>query len=180
MKLLSKLLFVIISIVALALIIALFVEQDFKVERSINIQGKQQEEVFNYLKHLKNQNEWSVWQQMDPEMKQSYKGQDGTVGFISAWSSQNENVGKGEQVITVLHYPNRIETALRFKEPFESSNTAYFDIQRAESGVTVHWGIKGTTPYPFNIMGLFYNMENEMGPDLEEGLKNLKKELEVE
>lgn len=180
MKLLSKMLFVLISMIALALIIALFVDQDFNVERSINIQGKQQEEVFYYLKHLENQNEWSVWHKMDPDMKISYKGQDGSVGFISAWNSENGNVGKGEQEITLLHYPNRIETALRFKEPFESNNNAYFDIERAENGVTVHWGIKGTTPYPFNIMGLFYNMENEIGPDLEEGLKNLKKELEVE
>lgn len=180
MKLLSKLLFITISIIALTLIVALFVEQDFKVERTITIQNRQQDEVFYYLKHIKNQNEWSVWQQMDPNMKQSYSGQDGTVGFLSTWDSKNEDVGKGEQEITLLHYPDRIETALRFKEPFESTSTGYFDLQRSEDGVIVNWGIKGTTPYPFNIMCLFFNMDKEMGPDLEEGLKNLKKELEVE
>ena len=180
MKLLSKLLFITISIIALALIIALFVDQDFKVERTITIKNRASDEVFYYLKHLKNQNEWSVWQKMDPDMKQSYKGQDGTVGFIAAWNSNNEDVGQGEQEITHLHYPDRIETALRFKEPFEATNTAYFDIQYTEGGVKIKWGIKGTTPYPFNIMCLFVDMEDEIGPDLEEGLKNLKKELEEE
>jgi hypothetical protein len=33
-------------------------------------------------------------------------------------------------------------------------------------------------PYPFNLMGLFMDMEETLGQDLEKGLKNLKRVLE--
>lgn len=178
MKLLSKLLFITISIIALALIIALFVDKDFNVERKITIKS-QSDEVFTYLKSIKNQNDWSVWQQMDPAMEQTYKGEDGRVGFISAWKSTNEDVGEGEQEITMLHYPNRIETELRFKKPFETTSKAYFNITEIGQETEVKWGIQGSTPYPMNIMYLFMNMDGQIGPDLEEGLKNLKKHLEA-
>ena len=37
---------------------------------------------------------------MDPNIKTDFRGTDGTVGFISAWDSNNiKNVGKGEQEI---------------------------------------------------------------------------------
>ncbi len=35
----------------------------------------------------------------DPLMKKQFKGTDGTVGFLYAWDSQNNEVGKGEQEI---------------------------------------------------------------------------------
>lgn len=177
MKLLSKLLFITISIIALVLIVALFVDRDFTVERKVTIQ-QPAEEVFVYLKNLKNQNEWSVWQQMDPNMSQSFKGKDGQVGFVSAWKSNNEDVGEGEQEITYLHYPNRIETQIRFKKPFEANNKSYYDIQTVKNNTEVTWGITGSTPWPMNIMYLFVNMEDEIAPDFEKGLENLKKQLE--
>lgn len=178
MKLLSKLLFITISIIALALIIALFVDKDFNVERKITLKVKS-DEVFTYLKNIKNQNDWSVWQQMDPTMEQTYTGEDGRIGFISAWKSKNEDVGEGEQEITMLHYPNRIETQLRFIKPIETTNNAYFNLTENEQETEVKWGIHGSTTYPMNIMYLFINMDSQIGPDLEEGLKNLKKHLEA-
>ena len=39
---------------------------------------------------------------MDPDVKRTSKGSDGTAGFITYWDSQVKNVGKGEQEITQI------------------------------------------------------------------------------
>ena len=36
---------------------------------------------------------------MDRNVKKSFKGTDGTVGFVAAWDSDNKKVGKGEQEV---------------------------------------------------------------------------------
>lgn len=32
-------------------------------------------------------------------MKREFRGEDGTVGFVAAWDSENPDAGKGEQEI---------------------------------------------------------------------------------
>ena len=59
--------------------------------------------VFEYLKHLKNKEEYGVWNNIDPDMKKSYNGADGEVGFTYTWDSQNEDVGAGEQEIVAIN-----------------------------------------------------------------------------
>src|SRR5690606_7302599 len=98
MKIVKKILIVLAIIIAIPLIIALFVKKDYAVQREVTI-DKPKQEVFDYIKYLKNQDNYSKWNKIDPEMKKSYKGTDGTVGFISRWESNKKEVGWGEQEI---------------------------------------------------------------------------------
>ena len=84
MKNLKKIFAVIAIIIAIPLVVALFVKKDYVVEREIII-NKPKAEVFEYIKFLKNQDNYSKWNMMDPDMKKTYQGTYGTVGFISAW-----------------------------------------------------------------------------------------------
>ena len=52
---------------------------------------------------------------MDPDMKKTYRGTDGTVGFVSAWDSEKDDVGKGEQEIIKITDGERIDYELRFQ-----------------------------------------------------------------
>lgn len=178
MKNLKKIFAVIAIIIAIPLVVALFVKKDYVVEREIII-NKPKAEVFEYIKFLKNQDNYSKWNMMDPDMKKTYKGTDGTIGFISAWESKMENVGAGEQEIVNMIDGERIDMKLRFKVPFESQNDAYMITEDMSNNQTkVKWGFKGAFPYPFNLMGLFMDMEKAVGGDLEVGLQNLKNLLE--
>ncbi len=178
MKNLKKIFAVIAIIIAIPLVVALFVKKDYVVEREIII-NKPKAEVFEYIKFLKNQDNYSKWNMMDPDMKKTYQGTDGTIGFISAWESKMENVGAGEQEIVNMIDGERIDTKLRFKVPFESQNDAYMITEDMSNNQTkVKWGFKGAFPYPFNLMGLFMDMEKAVGGDLEVGLQNLKNLLE--
>lgn len=174
MKIIKKILLGIVILIALILIIGIFTKKEYTVERSIVI-NKPKQEVFDYIKSLKNQNEFSVWARMDPNMKKEYHGTDGTVGFISSWDSDQKDVGKGEQEITKIDEGNRIDFALRFIKPMEGNATAYMTTEPvAENQTTVKWVFEGKMGYPMNAMLLFMNMDKMLGPDLEQGLVNLK------
>jgi hypothetical protein len=74
--------FSILGIIVLALIVAAVADKQYSVEREITINAPHQE-VFDYVKYLKNQDEFSKWATMDPDMKNKFTGIDGTVGFIA-------------------------------------------------------------------------------------------------
>ncbi|MCB9251210.1 MAG: SRPBCC family protein [Flavobacteriales bacterium] len=178
MKILKTILIVIVSIIALFLITALFVKKDYSVEREVVI-SKPTQEVYDYVKFLKNQDNYSKWNQMDPNSVKTYTGTDGEVGFISAWDSKMDDVGAGEQEIKKLANGERIDWELRFKRPFESTEQAYMVTSSAEEGKTnVKWGFKGHMDYPMNMMLLFMDFEKMIGDDLQTGLNNLKTVME--
>lgn len=170
MKIIKKILLGLLALIVLLLVVALFVPKEFKSERQVII-NKPRQEVFDYLKYVKNQNNFGVWQKSDPEMKTSFEGTDGQVGFKYSWNGKK--VGKGSQTITKIVDGERIETELDFG--FGDPATAFFLVKDAGTGQTsVTWGITGKSPWPFNIMSLFY----DMGKDFEKGLENLKDILE--
>lgn len=178
MKIFKKIFIAIAILIAIPLVVALFTKKDYAVEREIII-NKPKQEVFDYIKFLKNQDNYSVWATIDPAMKKEYKGTDGTVGFISAWESKIDDVGKGEQEIMKIIDGERLDFQLRFKIPFEANDDAYMVTETiAENQTKVKWGFKGKMSYPMNFMLLFMNMEKMLGNDLATGLSNLKKVLE--
>jgi len=179
MKILKIILIAVGILIAIPLIVSLFVKKDYEVEREITI-DKPKEEVFDYVIFLKNQDNYSKWATMDPDMKKTYSGTDGTVGFVSAWESDNKDVGKGEQEIMKITEGERIDFELRFFEPFESTEPAYMTTESVSQNQTkVKWGFNGHMDYPMNIMMLFMDFEKMIGDDLDTGLKNLKSELET-
>lgn len=177
MRILKIVLFSVLGIIILLLLLAVFVKKDYVVTRSVVIE-KPRGLVYNYVKYLKNQDNYSKWAALDPNMKKSFKGTDATVGFVSAWEG-NKKVGKGEQEILALKENERIDYALRFKEPFEDEAHAFISFSQAPYNATnVVWSIDGKMVYPTNLFLLVMNMDKEIGSDLETGLTNLKRLLE--
>ncbi len=175
MKILKKILVIVAIIIAIPLIIALFVEKNYSVEREITI-NKPRQEVFNYVKHLKNQDNYSKWVRMDPNMKKDFRGTDGTVGFVYAWDG-NDDAGKGEQEIKSITEGERVDVEVRFEKPMEG--VAYAPIiteSVSENQTKVRWGMKGKSTYPLNFVNLF--MDGMLGKDIEKSLVDLKGVLE--
>lgn len=178
MNILKGIVFLILGVIVLALIVALFVKKEYTVEREITI-NKSRQEVYDYIKYLKNQNNFSKWAKMDPAMKTEFRGTDGTVGFVSAWESAKKDVGKGEQEIKNLTDGHRLDTEIRFIKPFESTCSAYMTTEDlGANACTVKWVFNGKMNYPMNLMCLFMNMDKMIGGDLQIGLTNLKKIME--
>ena len=169
----------IVGFIAFIFAVAFIVSADFSVERSVVIE-KSKQEVFNYVRYLENQYNYSVWGDLDSDMKQEFRGTDGTVGFVSAWEG-NEDAGAGEQEIIGMVDGERIDYELRFFEPFESTSYSFMSTESiSENQTRVTWGMFGTFPRPMNIMLLFFDLEEAIGNDYETGLNNLKAILENE
>lgn len=178
MKILKWILIVVVSILVLVLVIALFVKKEYEIEREVVI-TKNKQQVFEYVKYLKNQDNYSKWNMTDPNSKREYKGEDGTVGFYTSWDSENKNVGKGEQTIAKLVEGERVEFDLHFIKPFDGKAKSYIALEAlSETQTKVKWGFNSSMPYPMNIMRVVMNMEKMLGDDLQTGLNNLKNILE--
>ncbi|HEV7333293.1 MAG TPA: SRPBCC family protein [Flavisolibacter sp.] len=174
MKILKRILLGILGVIALLLLTALFVKKDYNVERSVSI-NKPKEQVFAFVKQARNQDQYNKWIQADPQVKKSYQGEDGTIGFVYAWDSKE--AGKGEQEISSISEGERIDFTLRFKEPFESNAAAHMTTETvADNQTKLTWGMKGSNPYPMNLMNLF--VPSILGNDLETSLHTLKSLLE--
>ncbi|WP_418358078.1 SRPBCC family protein [Shewanella basaltis] len=175
---LKKILLGLAVVIAIPFIVALFIKTDYSVMRTVTI-DKPVSEVFDYVKHLKNQDNFSKWAQMDPEMVKTYRGIDATVGFVSAWASENPDVGVGEQEIIAIDEGKRIDFELRFISPFEATEPAYMTTEAVSAQQTkVNWGFSGHMNYPMNLMFLFVDFETMIGEDLQQGLDTLKVLLE--
>lgn len=176
MQVLLILLLVIIAAIGLLLFIGLFSKKSYTIQRDTVI-DKPVSEVFHYLKHLRNQERFSKWVMADPDLKKSFKGTDGTVGFVYAWEG-NKKAGKGEQEIMAIRDEQQIDVEIRFEKPFKAIAKTPFVVEALSSQQTkVRWEMSSALAYPANIM-LLFNIEKVLAKDMEISLTNLKNILE--
>ncbi|MFZ4400164.1 MAG: SRPBCC family protein [Bacteroidales bacterium] len=178
MEIIVTILLILLSLIALVFIIAIFSPKEYAIEREIIIK-KPLIEVFNYLKHIKNQDYFSKWVMTDPGMKKEFRGVDGCVGFVYAWDSNIKQAGAGEQEIIKIEEGKRIDIEVRFLRPFSAiANTPFITESEADNQTKVKWGMSSKMKYPLNIMLLFMNAEKMLGNDMLISLTNLKNILE--
>ncbi len=172
MKILKKILIILLIIIAIPLIVALFVSKDFKGYAEISI-NKPKQEVFDYIQNVENQRHFGVWFLMDPNIKTSSTGIDGTEGYKLEWES--EVVGNGSQTITKIAKNDSVISSFEFG--FGDPAKGYFILKEiSPTETSLGWGISGKSPYPFNLMSLF--MDNN--ESFETSVQNLKKILEAQ
>lgn len=169
-------LFVVLAIIIIALIYAYLAEKKYSISSEIII-NRSQIEVYNYLKNLRNQEKWSKWVMADPNVKLTYTGVEGEVGFISAWESFDKNVGIGEQEIKKLTPNSRMDVEIRFKKPFEGISLANNSIESlSENQTKVTTVFYSETPFPMNLMIPF--IKKMLQKDMNTNSINLKGQLE--
>ncbi len=168
----------ILGIISLLLIIAAFLKKKYNIERSVAIE-RNLSDTYEFISSLQNQDGFSKWANIDPDMKKEYLGIDRTIGFTSRWESNHKQVGTGEQEITKLISNERMETKMRFFKPFKGEADGYFITSKmTETETKVSWGFNSKMPYPFNIMLVLFKMEEKLGADFELGLQNMKNQME--
>lgn len=174
MKAIKVVLLVLGVMVVIPLVMAVFVDREYEVEREIII-DKPKAEVFDFVRYLKNQDHYNKWVKMDPQMKKDFSGTDGSVGCIYYWDG--EKAGKGEQKITSVVEGERMDAEIHFIKPFEGMAQTHMTTEEVAPGQTkVTWGMKGESQYPMNFMNLF--MDSMLGADIKESLTMLKAVLE--
>src|ERR1700712_1246188 len=88
---------VIVGVIALVFVIALVMPRQHDVQASVVIRAPRQK-VFNYIRLLENQENFNTNAMEDANREKSFKGTDGTVGYIYGWKG-NKDAGEGEKEI---------------------------------------------------------------------------------
>jgi len=169
-------LIILAAIILLIVILGLIIPKSYSLSASVVI-NRPKQEVFNYVKLLRNQEYYSKWVMADPNVKMNYQGTDGTIGFKAAWDSEVKNVGKGEQEITDIKEGERYDVVIRFEKPFKGTSYAHTTTEAAGPNQTkVTNTFNTTTPFPMNIMTPM--LKGMLVKDMNENMQNLKRNLE--
>ena len=160
------------GIVVLLGILGLTGEDQFRIERSVTIAAPPSA-VWEQVSTFSAMDKWSPWNEMDPNMKKTLDGTDGTVGAVSRWEG-NKDVGKGEQRIDSLVPNALVKTRLKFIEPWEAENDALVELASDGDGTKVTWAMEGKNTFMSKVMSKFMDMDAMLGKDFEKGLGKLK------
>ncbi len=175
MHILITILLAIATCIALLFIIALFMKKEHYVKRTIIINAPLQR-VFDYLKLLKNQDEFNKNAMAAPDRKREFKGTDGTAGYIYSWSG-DKSAGVGEKEIKNIIEGKRIEMEIRFVKPMAVTASIIMETESLSIDQTkVSWTNSGNLNYPVNLM--IPMMEKSVAKDMDSSLLTLKNILE--
>ncbi len=171
-----KVLYIILGLIGSILLLGVIVPKKFTIETQVTI-NKPRQDIFEYVKLIKNQEYYSVRVMRDPNVQMTYSWVDGTVGFVSAWVSNDKNVGVGEQEIKSMTEGEKIDVEIRFKKPFASVASASMvltSISDTETLVTDTY--YGDAAFPMNLITFLFVWG--VKKDMQKNLDNLKIILE--
>ncbi|WP_316765487.1 SRPBCC family protein [Pedobacter frigiditerrae] len=175
MTILFSILLFLAVLVGFLLFLALIIKKEYSIERDITI-NKSKEEVFDYIKIMRNQEKYNVWVMKDPNVKLVYTGIDGTEGFTCAWEG-NKQAGKGEQEFKKIEDGTSLNIELRFERPFKNIAQTYLYTKTVgENQTNLKWQMVGKNKFPMNLMNII--IDGLLGKDLDKSLNNVKQILE--
>lgn len=176
MKYLKILLAIVAALVLAVMIFAITLPSDIAIERSIEI-NVPQSYAFEYLYNIENWEQWTVWKEYDSTLVYSYDGEKEGKGATQTW--KGEHSPKASLHFTNVFPPKKIDFELKWNDG-ETSFSGYIkSIKSNESTTTIEWvHYKNIGWNPFmKLLGSM--LDNVMGSNFENSLKNLKKQLEL-
>lgn len=147
----------------------------FRIARSASVQAPP-EKVYVLINDLKGFNSWNPFLRMEPDAKVTYSGPAAGRGAAYAWEGRKTGAGRMEIVETAA--PSRVEMRLEFLKPFVATNTAEFTIDGRGRETTVTWAMSGRMSFVHKLMGVLFNSDKMVGKSFEDGLANLKAQVE--
>jgi len=163
---------ILLLVIAFVLIAGIFVPKTYHLEKDITINAPT-DKVWNHVNTLQALEKWSPWADIDPAMKVEHEGQPGAIGSVYRWEG-NKDVGSGNQTLTKIQQPERVETHLHFIKPFKGEADSFIQLAGAGNATKVTWGFDTKYSYPMNVMQLFVDMDEMMGKQYNKGLSKLK------
>lgn len=172
LKVIGLIILIIIIILFIALPTEIKVEKDIVINQKIDI-------VFQRVNILNEWENWSPWQKLDADIKNSYSGPESGVGAENSFISENQDVGVGKQRILVSNENQNISVGI-FLEGMSSENeptlVTNFNFQKiSETHTKVFWKVSDTVS-KFSFYRLIIPFINiTLDEMFKNGLEDLKK-----
>jgi hypothetical protein len=171
--------YILTALVAIIALLVLFIAarpSEFRTTRSAKIAAPPSA-VFAQVNDLRRWDAWSPWARLDPDCKNTYAGPPAGKGAKFHWAG-NSQVGEGRMEIIESRPSDLVRLRLDFLKPFKATNTAEFTFKPDGGQTNVTWSMFGTNNFMFKAMGLFMNCDKMVGGQFEQGLANMKSEVE--
>ncbi|RKH67168.1 polyketide cyclase [Corallococcus interemptor] len=170
-----------IGVVAVLVLFAGFVTtrpDTYTVTRSATVPGSP-DIAFGLVNDFRQWNQWSPWDNLDPNMKRTFGGAESGVGATYGWVGNND-VGEGRMTILEASADASVRIKLEFIKPFEDSSITTFTFKPADAGTTVTWTMAGEHTFMSKAMCVFMDMDQMIGKDFEKGLASMKTATQTE
>lgn len=147
-----------------------------RVSESIEIE-KPAQVIYDDLIQFPNWENWSVWDQMDPNMVNEYFETMGEIGSYNSWVSEDPMVGAGRQELVELREGEYLKLKMDF-EAWPGTKYAAFTLDENNGITTVTWTYEGSkTPFFLNFMNS--SIETMLSKSYKDGLSNMKAYIEA-
>ncbi|MBN9685132.1 MULTISPECIES: SRPBCC family protein [unclassified Corallococcus] len=170
-----------IGVVAALALLAGFIAtrpDTFTVTRSATVPGTP-DIAFGLVNDFHQWNQWSPWDNLDPNMKRTFDGAESGVGATYGWVGNND-VGEGRMTILEATANASVRIKLEFIKPFEDSSITTFTFNPATDGTAVTWTMAGDHNFMSKAMCLVMDMDQMIGKDFEKGLASMKTAAQAE
>ncbi|UKN01037.1 SRPBCC family protein [Paracrocinitomix mangrovi] len=157
---------------ALYFIVALVAPASFKVERT-RAMNNEVKAIYTSIASFENWNRWSPWVAKDSSLTNAIEGEDGTVGAKQTWKGDPQLSGEGSMTFTEFHENQQVLYDLVFSDMEDMIIKGDISIKSNGQINEVTWSNKGDIPFLMRPIALFFNMEEKMAPDIEQGLANI-------
>ncbi len=171
MRLLKRVIFGIVALIAVLAVVGMFLPREIAVSRSIEINAPAAD-IFPHVNNLKATIPWSPWLGLDPEATLTFNDVPEGTGAVMEWASEHPNVGSGRMEVTTSTPDTHLDVALDFGDM--GTADAFWDFVEADGKTTTTWGF--TTDMGFGPAGRWMGlmMDSWVGADYQRGLENLK------
>ena len=115
----------------------------------------------------------SPWETIDPHMQKTFAGPTAGVGQSYAWNSKKE-IGAGTMTIEESVPGRKVGVKLEFVKPMKSTATCALTLAGTPTGSSVTWSMDGNHNFIGKAFGMFMDMDQMLGTDIEKGLARLK------
>lgn len=172
LRILTGLAGVIVVGIAIVLVYAATLSDEFRIVRSASIQAPPGK-IFALINDLKSFNQWNPFAKQDPTMVLAYNASTSGRGAGFTWNSDGRG-GKGAIAITESTPASRVAMSLDIEKPIAGHNAIVFALQDNGGVTDVTWTMTGTRPYVGKVMGVVFNMDKMVGGEFARGLATLK------
>lgn len=169
-----KIMLIVVALAIVGLLVYASTKPDeLRVERSLSIRAPAAT-IFPLVNELSAWKQWSPYEAKDPNMQHRYEGPASGVGAKMAWVGNNQ-VGEGSLQISESQPDRKVVMQLEFLKPMKTRNVAIFDFASSGDTTTVSWAMEGKANFVSKLMSVFFDMDEMIGGDFEQGLRNLQK-----
>jgi Polyketide cyclase / dehydrase and lipid transport len=171
MKVVKFFVYCALVLVAVVFALGLFGKKQYHIERSVLVSATPSA-IMERVGTWKGFDAWQPWVALDPAMKSSITGTDGTPGATYTWLG-NEQVGTGKLVTTAVSN-TQVNFDVHFTSGFQSVSPSQIRLEPQPTGTKVMWALDINIPFPWNGFALFTDVDKPFGTDLAAGLERLK------